>query len=108
MLEDEININEFMYTINLTKLYYSVLQNEELNNDTRQEINIKRLLKVEIDSMYQKKEYSKLKYIYLEWFNEISDNIETMYNDMLKKIDNNLSEKEYEIYELIKLSYNNV
>jgi len=108
MLEDELNINEFMYTINLTKLDYSVLQNEELNNDTRQEINIKRLLKVEIDSMYQKKEYSKLKYIYLEWFNELSDNIETMYNDMLKKIDNNLSEKEYEIYELIKLSYNNV
>ena len=108
MIEDELNINEFMYTINLNKLDYKILGTEKLEKETRQELNIKKLLKLEIDSIYNKKQFSKLKYIYLEWFNELSDNIETMYNDMLKKIDNNLSEKEYEIYELIKLSYNNV
>ena len=58
--------------------------------------------------MYNNKEFSKLKYIYLEWFNELLDDIEKMHNNMLKKLKCNLTEKEYNIYELIKLSYNNV
>ena len=58
--------------------------------------------------MYKNKNYSKLKYIYLEWFNKLIDNIDEMYNNMLKSLENSLTEKEYNIYELIKLSYNNV
>ena len=58
--------------------------------------------------MYQNKENSKLKYIYLEWFNKLEDNINLMYQNMLNKLNDKLTEKEYSIYELIKLSYNNV
>lgn len=108
LLEDELNINEFMYTVNLSELDYTILSVDEIQNETRQELNIKRVIKIEIESMYKKKEYSKLKYIYLEWFDELLDSIEKMYNNMLKKIDSSLTEKEYSIYELIKLSYNNV
>lgn len=108
MLEDELNINEFMYSISLTKLEYKIISSEERSKETRQELKIKKLLKLEIESMYRKKEYSKLKYIYLEWFNELIDNIDKMYELMLGKINNALTDKEYEIYELIKLSYNNV
>lgn len=108
MLEDELNINEFMYSISINTLNYETIDSEIRYKETRQELKIKRLLKLEIDSMYKNKEYSKLKYIYLEWFNELSDNIENMYNNMLDKIKDDLSSKEYDIYELIKLSYNNV
>ena len=108
MLEDELNINEFMYTINLSKIDYEILGEEIIEKETRQELNIKRLLKIEIDTMYNKKEFSKLKYIYLEWFNELLDNVENMYCNMINKINDKLTEKEYKIYELIKLSYNNV
>lgn len=108
LLEDELNINEFMYTVNLSELDYNILSVDEIQNETRQELNIKRVIKIEIESMYKKKEYSKLKYIYLEWFDELLDSIEKMYHNMLKKIDSSLTEKEYSIYELIKLSYNNV
>jgi len=108
MIEDELNINEFMYTINLNKLDYKILGTEKLEKETRQELNIKKLLKLEIDSIYNKKQFSKLKYIYLEWFNELLDDIDIMYKNMLNKINENLTEKEYNIYELIKLSYNNV
>ncbi|MBE6156214.1 MAG: DUF3603 family protein [Firmicutes bacterium] len=108
MLEDELNINEFMYSIKLSPIDYKVVDEDKISKETRQELKIKRLLKIEIENMYQKKEFSKLKYIYLEWFNELIDNIDKMYNKMLTKIGEDLTEKEYAIYELIKLSYNNV
>ncbi len=108
MLEDEININEFMYNISLTKIEYEIIQKDKNFKATRQELKIKKILKLEIDYMYNNKEESKLKYIYLEWFNELLDNTETMYKNMLKKLEGELTEKEYSIYELIKLSYNNV
>ncbi|MBQ8902117.1 MAG: DUF3603 family protein [Bacilli bacterium] len=108
MLEDELNINEFMYSINLSELNYEIINSEIRYKETRQELKIKRILKLEIDSMYRNNELSKMKYIYLEWFNELLDNIDKMYNNMINKIKDNLSDKEYEIYELIKLSYNNV
>lgn len=108
MLEDELNINEFIYSINPSKINYQIIDNDLLNKETRQELKIKNILKLEIENMYLKKEFSKLKYIYLEWFNEILDNIDNMYNNMLNKIDEELTDKEFHIYELIKLSYNNV
>lgn len=108
MLEDEININEFMYTINISEIGYEIIKEDKLPKETRQELKVKKLLEIEIKSMYFKKEFSKLKYIYLEWFNELLDNIDKMYDNMLNKIKEKLTEKEYHIYELIKLSYNNV
>jgi len=108
MLEDELNINEFMYSIKLSEIDYQIVNEDKLLKETRQELKIKRLLELEIETMYKKKEFSKLKYIYLEWFDKLLENVDLMYNDMLKKIGENLTEKEYAIYELIKLSYNNV
>lgn len=108
LLDDEISINEFMYNISLSKLNYEIIDKEKKIKGTRQELKIKKVIKLEIDNMYNKKNYSKLKYIYLEWFNELSDNIEEMHLKMLNKLKDNLGEKEYNIYELIKLSYNNV
>lgn len=108
ILDDELSINEFMYSINKSNLDYQIIETETRSKETRQELKIKRLLKLEVQSMYEKKEYSKLKYIYLEWFNELKDNIDNMYELMLNKINSTLTNKEYEIYELIKLSYNNV
>jgi len=108
MIDDELNINEFMYNIEKTKINYKIVENDKRKKETRQERNIKRLLKIEVNKMYDNKEFSKLKYIYLEWFNEILDDINKMYNNMLNKISDNLTEKEYKIYEIIKLSYNNV
>lgn len=108
ILEDELNINEFMYNIPLQKIEYQIISDDQINNETRQELKIKKILKLEINSIYNKKEYSKLKYIYLEWFSNILPNIDEMYQNMLLKLESKLTEKEYHIYELIKLSYNNV
>ena len=97
-----------MYNITLKKINFNIISDDIINNETRQELKIKKILEVEINSIYEKKEYSKLKYIYLEWFNELNDNVIEMKNKMLHKLDGNLTKKEYHIYDLIKMSYNNV
>ena len=107
-LDDEININEFMYSISLSKIDYEVIKKNKIIKETRQEIKVKKVLQTEIKSMYRNKNYSKLKYIYLEWFNKLIDDVDLMQKEMLNKLEENLTEKEYQIYEIIKLSYNNV
>ena len=87
ILEDELNINEFMYNIPLQKIEYQIISDDQINNETRQELKIKKILKLEINSIYNKKEYSKLKYIYLEWFSNILPNIDEMYQNMLLKLE---------------------
>lgn len=106
--EDELNINEFIYSINKSNINYKNIYECQKNQEIRQELKIKKILKLEINNIYSQKNFSKLKYLYLEWFNKISDNNDIMYKNMLEKINNKLTEKEYYIYELIKLSYNNV
>lgn len=109
MLEDELNINEFMYSISLSNIDYQIISADNtINRETRQEEKVKRILKLEVNNMYKNKEYSKLKYIYLEWFNELLDSNDKMYSNMLDRLNETLEDKEYAIYEIIKLSYNNV
>ena len=104
LLEDELNINEFMYSITITNLDYKVIAKERIRKETRQDERIKKLLKMEIENMYLNNK-SKLKYIYLEWLNELSDHYKLMYNSMLNKLDSKLTKKEYEIYNLLKLTF---
>lgn len=105
LLDDELNINEFIYDVDITKIDYKKIKKEEKRIDTRKDEKIKRILKIEIDNMYNNKNYSKLKYIYLEWFNTLDDNYDLMYKNMLKRLKNKLSRKEYDIYKIIKLTY---
>ena len=108
IIEDDLNINEFIYSVNNSSFEYKIISKDNFFKETRQDLKIKNVLKIEIENMYKNKNYSKLKYIYLEWFDNILDNIDLMYKNMLGKISDKLSEKEYHIYELIKISYNNV
>ncbi len=108
ILDDELNINEFIYNINIKKIEYEIIDKEKCLLETRQEIKVKKVLKAEIIKIYENKEYSKLKYLYLEWFNELLEDINLMKDNMLNKLNSHLTDKEYSIYELIKLSYNNV
>lgn len=107
-IEDELNINEFIYSVNKINIQYENIADEILNKEIRQETKIKKILKLEINDMYKNKNFSKLKYIYLEWFNELLDSIDLMYKNMLNKLNKELTDKEYYIYELLKISYNNV
>ncbi len=108
MLEDELNICELSFTNEFINLVYEVIESERLNEDTYQNMKIKKFIKLEIDTCLNKKEYNKLKFLYLEWFDRICDNIEDIVKDMNNRLNENITDKEYEIYKLIKISYNNV
>ena len=106
LLEDEININEFMYNTNKIDLEYEIIEKEKVRYLSRQDYKIKKIIKIELDNIYMNKNLSKLKYIYLEWFNKLDDNIDNMYKKMIDSLNGELTEKEYNIYELIKITYN--
>lgn len=108
LLEDELNICELSYSLDITNINYNIIKNDYNYIDTIQNIKIKKLISTEIDTCLNNKDYNKLKFIYLEWFNEINTNIEDMVNKMKYKLKSNITDKEYNIYKLIKLSYNNV
>lgn len=108
ILDDEISINEFIYNVKEGIIDYLALESESIKSETRLDERVKKVLRLEIDNMYKSQNYSKLKYIYLEWFGIYLDNFKKMYENMIERIEGKLTEKEYLIYDLIKLSYNNV
>ena len=107
LLSDEINLSEVMFTMKESALSYEKLEKYPVSTALRQESKIKKLIKCEIDTLYQEKNLSKLKYLYCEWFNKNNEDIECIYKDMTnslqKEYDNNLKR----VYDFIKLSYNN-
>ncbi len=106
LLSDEINLSEIMFTIKEVKLEYHKQNKYKVRKFIRQVENIKKIIKIEIDNLYKAKSLSKLKYLYLEWFGEISNDCDYIYNKMIKELENKINIKEEKIKDLIKLSYN--
>lgn len=104
---DEVNINEIIYTLNTKYIDYELIKDIKFNKELRFENKLKHIIMTEINSLKRKKDYLKLEYLYLEWFNKINDN-EDICAVMLDKVNNEDSLKLYKLYNLIKLSYNNV
>lgn len=107
-IEDEINVLESLYTLPFTKFNYKIKNKINVNNMLRIEEDIKRFIEIEINSLYKRKNYTKLNYLYNEWFKKDNKNPKEMKEEMHKKLKNGITEKEINIYNLIKLSYNNV
>ena len=107
-VDDELGVIETIFTIPVYKLNYEITKKIIFNKNLRKEDNIKRFIKKEIDFLYQNKEIDKLKYLYNEWFLKDNDDIIKIYKEMNKKLQDKLSDREITIYNLIRLSYNNV
>lgn len=107
-LEDELNVIEIIYTIDITKIEYELGELLIINKPLRVVTNIKRLITTEIDKLYNDKNISKMEFLYLEWFNETCTDIDIIYNKMKKSLEDSIGKKEEDISNIIKLSYNNV
>lgn len=106
--EDDLNICEILYTVDLYKINYRTRDVVSYNNNLRVEERIRLIIKTEVNSLYKKQDYVKLKYLFMEWFEKNPKDNETMYQSMIKKLDNKIGDNEKKIYDLIKLSYNKV
>ncbi len=107
-IEDEVNVLESLFTLPITKFNYKIKNKINVNNMLRIEEEIKRFIEIEVNSLYKRKNYTKLNYLYNEWFKKDNKNPKEMKEEMHKKLENGITEKEINIYNLIKLSYNNV
>ena len=95
-------------TVDIIKLDYEVIKKVDYNRDLREENKIKLIIRTELETLEKNKEYTKLKYLYMEWFNKEPSDNENMYKVMNEKLSDEIGIKEKRIYDLIKLSYNKV
>lgn len=107
-IDDDLNISEFLYTVDIMKVSYEIKDEIKYNDSLRMEDEIKLLIKTEVNSLYKKKDFVKLKYLYMEWFNKVPYDNEQIYDYMVNKLNDKVGIEEKRIYDLIKLSYNKV
>ena len=105
LLKEELNLLEIAYAFDEEELVYTKLSKKELKKELRIESQVRKFLLLEIKTLFEKKDNLKLKYIYYEWTNLIEKDEKIIYQELGKLIKSNFSNKHYEIYKLIKLSY---
>ncbi len=108
LLSDELNLCEAIYEMKETTFSYEKIKKYTKQKTLRQIQNIKNLIKCELDTLYENKNISKLKYLYYEWFNQNNDNLQEMYKEMTHSLQKDYDENVQKIYDLIKMSYHNV
>ncbi len=106
LLEDEENLLEILYTMKETHFDYKKIKKYKNRNSLRQIEKIKKLIKCELDTLYESKNVSKLKFLYYEWFNKSGKNIDLMYHEMQEKLSKEYNANLKKIYDFIKISYN--
>ena len=102
-IDDDLNISEFLYTVDIMKVSYEIKDEIKYNDCLRMEDEIKLLIKTEINSLHKKKDFVKLKYLYMEWFNKVPYDNEQIYDYMINKLNDKVGIEEKRIYDLIKL-----
>ena len=106
LLDEEEDVLDLCYKLRDLKLEYKIIKKREKNEfETREEINIIKFIKKDLKNNYERKNINKLKYLYYEYFNKQSDNIDLIYQELVQELGKNINKKHYDLYQLIKLSY---
>lgn len=108
LLEDEINALEVAYSLKEENIDFEIIKKIENTQTLRQESDAKRLITLELNNLYQNKELSKLRYLYYEYKEEKSEDIDYIYQTLINELETNFKEEFIRIYDIIKLSYHNV
>jgi len=67
LIDDELNVLEVSYDLRDYTLEYEIIEPLKLVVNLRQEEEAKRLIILELNNLYQKKDSAKLKYLYYEY-----------------------------------------
>ena len=101
MLEDELNTIEIGYSLKKEKIIFTKLKPRIINNVFKQEEKMKSYIKDEINRLYSKKDFNQLGYYYMEWFQEYNNDINIIYNKMIKELENTQPNRLDLIYNLV-------
>ncbi len=105
LMNDNLNVMEIVFAIPSSKVVISKIIKRDKNRLRQDEI-VKRFLKIEYDTLKERNNYQKLRFLGYERFGkDIEDKkvYEMLINDL--KV---ITSKHYELYELVKLSYKKV
>lgn len=106
LLDEEEDILDLCYKLGDVNINYQIINKKVINEfNTRLEKNIIKYIKKDLRLDYEKKDLSKLKYLYYEYFNKQSENIDLIYDELVQELENNFNKRHLELYNLIKLSY---
>lgn len=105
LIEDENDINEQAKTLKEQKIPYQKEKKIETRKDFRQALQEKNLIKIELKTILKDQNISKCKYLYYEWFGQISDNLEKMITTCYQELKKPYTLKIHEVASLIRLSY---
>ena len=104
-LVDEEEITKYLKKEDLEEIDYQVLEENKRNHlFTRNEKKIKRFLEREILASYEACQFSKLKYLYLEYFEKEENNFLKIRDELLDSVSKHLTKKHFELYEMLRLS----
>ena len=103
LLDEEEEVLDVVDRIGEISINYQKKGKNSINDLTRYENNILKYIKKDIINSYKKKDINKLKYLYYEYFNKESDDIDYIYQKLLSEL-KEYKEKHKDMYNLIKLS----
>jgi len=107
LLDEEEEVINISSKLNIIEINYKMEVTTKKNPYlTRNDELIKNFLKKEIIETYKKNDINKLKYIYIEYFGNIteSNNIEEIYTNLINTLKVGINNKHNNIYSLLKLA----
>ena len=106
LLDEEEYVLDLCKKIASIKLDYKIISKRvKCEFHTRLERHIIKYIKKDLNDDYENGDINKLKYLYYEYFNKQSDDIKFIYESLMEELNKEVSEKHYNLYNLIKLSY---
>ena len=104
-LVDEDEIMKYLKKEDIEDISYQILEeNKNKRMFTKSEIKIKKFLEREILASYDACQFSKLKYLYLEYFEKEENNFLKIRDELLASVATHLTKKHFELYEMLRLS----
>lgn len=104
LLEEEEEASFIASKSDFEKIEYKRLSKEHNENfTTRKELEEKEFIMKEINSLYKNNNIEKLKYLYIEYFDQKENNISKAYNDLIESL-NSMDDKHIILYDLLKLT----
>lgn len=109
LLDEESEVLDISSKMNVSNIEYSIKGNRYINKEnlTRKELLIKEKLSLEIDRLFEEKNYDKLLYLYYEYTNKEGNNIEYVYK-FLKNSVNDFNDKHRYLFDILLLSNANL
>lgn len=106
LLDEEEEISILASNLENFDIKFSVVKEENKNRFfTRKEIKIRKYLMNEIKESYRSKNYNKLNFLYMEYFDDKENDFKTMVDNLLSSMEEGLDNKHLELYEILRLSY---